>query len=48
LADVSHHFKLGKLLSPLRQKGVLILASGGAVHHIHEAGEGAIDGLSFA
>lgn len=42
-ADAAHHFELGKLLSSLRQKGVFIMASGGAVHNLDEVGEYAID-----
>jgi 4,5-DOPA dioxygenase extradiol len=38
------HIRLGKLLQPLRDEGVLIVASGGAVHNLGDLGWGNPEG----
>jgi 4,5-DOPA dioxygenase extradiol len=41
--DPQHHLNLGSALRPLREKGVLVLGSGGATHNLPEIGKYKID-----
>jgi 4,5-DOPA dioxygenase extradiol len=41
--DPRHHLDMGRALAPLREKGVLLMGSGGAVHNLDEVHRYAID-----
>ena len=39
----SYHLQIGKILAPLRQEGILILASGSATHNLRDFGKYPLD-----
>jgi len=43
-ASAEDHYRLGQMLQPLTQRGVLILASGGLTHNLHDMVADARDG----